>query len=83
VNAAMKKTPESGRYLDADEKAFVQAFETSDAPLKSGLTHKRRREIESMARAAITDERAQISLRVPRRDRRGARRCDLARRIQR
>ncbi len=54
----MKKTPESGRYLDADEKAFVEAFETSDAPLKSGLTPKRRREIESMARAAMTDERA-------------------------
>jgi len=64
----MKKTPESGRYLDADEKAFVQAFETSDAPLKSGLTHKRRREIESMARAAMTDERAKISLRVRKRD---------------
>lgn len=64
----MKKTPEVGQYLDAEEKALIEAFETSDAPLKSRLTPKRKREIESMARAAMTDERAKISLRVPRRD---------------
>jgi predicted DNA binding CopG/RHH family protein len=64
----MKKTPEIGRSLDAEEKALVQAFETGDAPFKSGLTPKRRREIELMARAAMTDERAKISLRVPKRD---------------
>ena len=43
-------------------------FETSGAPFKSRLTPARKREIESMARAAMTDERAKISLRVPRRD---------------
>jgi predicted DNA binding CopG/RHH family protein len=64
----MKKTPEIGRSLGAEEKAFIQSFETSDAPLKRGLTPKRKREIESMARAAMTDERAKISLRVPKRD---------------
>ncbi len=61
----MKKTPEIGRYLDDEEKALVQAFETSDAPVKSGLTPKRKREIEPMARATMTDERAKIPLRVP------------------
>ena len=63
----MKKTPEIGRYLDAEEKAFIQAFETSDAPLKSGLTPERKLEIEAMARAAMTDEPAKISLRIPKR----------------
>jgi predicted DNA binding CopG/RHH family protein len=64
----MKKTPEIGRYLDDEEKALVQAFETSGAPVKSGLTPQRKREIEAMARATMTDERAKISLRVPKRD---------------
>jgi predicted DNA binding CopG/RHH family protein len=63
----MKKTPEIGRYLDDEEKALVQAFETSDAPLKSALTHKRKSEIEATARATMSDERAKISLRVPKR----------------
>jgi predicted DNA binding CopG/RHH family protein len=64
----MKKTPEIGRYLDLEEEGLVQAFETSDAPVKNGLTPKRKREIEAMARATMTDERAKISLRIPRRD---------------
>jgi hypothetical protein len=64
----MKKTPEIGRYLDDEVKALVQAFETSDAPVKSGLTPKRKREIETMARATMSDERAKISLRVPKRN---------------
>ena len=63
----MKKAPEVGRYLDAEEKALIEAFETGDAPLKTGLT-KRKREIEAMARATMTDERAKISLRIPKRD---------------
>jgi hypothetical protein len=61
----MKKTPEIGRNLDDEEKALVQASETSDAPVKSGLTPNRKREIEAMARATMTDERAKISPRVP------------------
>ncbi len=64
----MNKTPEIGRTLNAEEKAFSEALETSEAPLKSGLTPRRKREIEAMARAAMTDERAKISLRVPKRD---------------
>jgi predicted DNA binding CopG/RHH family protein len=64
----MKKAPEVGRYLDAEEKALIEAFEAGDALLKSRLTEKRKREIEAMARAAMTDERAKISLRIPKRD---------------
>jgi predicted DNA binding CopG/RHH family protein len=63
-----KTTPEIGRYLDAEEKALIQAFEASGAPIKSELTTRRRREVEAMARAAMTDERAKISLRIPKRD---------------
>ncbi len=63
-----EKDAEIGRHLDDEEKALVQAFKTSDAPVKSGLTPARKREIEAMARATMTDERAKISLRVPKRD---------------
>lgn len=64
----MSKTPEIGKFLDAEEQALIQSFETSDAPFKSRLTPARKREIELMAQAAMTDERAKISLRVPKRD---------------
>jgi hypothetical protein len=60
-------TPEIGKYLDAEEQALAQSLETSGAPLKSVLNPRRKREIEFMARAAMTDERAKISLRVPKR----------------
>ena len=64
----MKKTPEIGRYFDLGEKSFVQDLETGDAPLKSGFTRERKNEIEAMARATMADERAKISLRIPKRD---------------
>lgn len=67
----MKKAPDVGRYLDVEEKALIEALETSGAPLKSGLTRSRRRAIEAMARATMADERAKISLRIPK--------CDLVR----
>jgi hypothetical protein len=54
----MKKTPEIGRYLDLEEKAFADAFETGDAPLKSRLKPERESEIEAMARATMAGERA-------------------------
>ncbi len=64
----MTRTPEIGKYLDDEEKAFIESFEAADTPLTSALTEKRRREIEAMARAAMRDERARISLRVSKRD---------------
>jgi hypothetical protein len=63
----MKRTPEIGRYIDPDEEAIAQALETGDAPLGSGLTPKRKSEIEAIARATMADERAKISLRIPKR----------------
>jgi predicted DNA binding CopG/RHH family protein len=62
------KTPEIGRFLDAEEQAFIESFESSELPPRSFLDSGRKREIESMARAAMSDERAKIPLRVPRRD---------------
>ncbi len=64
----MTTTPKIDKYLDAEEQALVQSFETSGAPLKNVLNPRRKREIEVMARGAMTDERAKISLRVPKRD---------------
>ncbi len=64
----MTKAPEIGKFLDQDEKELSESLERSDARFRSGLTPKRRREIESMARAATTDVRARISLRVSKRD---------------
>ena len=64
----MNKAPEIGRYLDAEEKALIEAFEADKVPLKSGLTETRKREIEATARATMADERAKISLRIPKRD---------------
>ena len=64
----MKKAPEIGGYLDLEEEDVAQALETGEAPLKGGLTTERKKEIEAMARATMPDERAKISLRIPKRD---------------
>jgi predicted DNA binding CopG/RHH family protein len=64
----MKKTPEIGRYLDPEERAFAEALETGSASLKSGLTLQRKNEIEAMARVTMAGERAKISLRIPKQD---------------
>jgi hypothetical protein len=76
----MTRTPEIGKYLDDEEKDFVQSFEAADMPLTRALTEKRRREIEAMARAAMTDERAKISFRVSKRDTH-RQRCEAVRRL--
>jgi hypothetical protein len=60
--------PEIGKYLDPEEKALAESLEAVDVPLKSALTPTRKRQIESMARAAMTDERARVSLRESKRD---------------
>jgi hypothetical protein len=64
----MKKAPEVDWYSDAKERPWIDGFETGYALLKTGLTEKRKYKIEAMARAAMTDERAKISLRIPKRD---------------
>jgi predicted DNA binding CopG/RHH family protein len=62
------KTPEIGKYLDAEERDFIESFEASEAPLESFLTPERRAELEAMAHAAMNDERAKVSLRIRKRD---------------
>ena len=47
---------------------MASPLNSSGAPLKSVLNPRRKREIERMARAAMTDECAKISLRAPKRD---------------
>jgi predicted DNA binding CopG/RHH family protein len=64
----MTKTPEIGKYLDDEEQALIETYENPETPLRSLLTPGRKLEIETMARAAMNDERAKISLRVPKRD---------------
>jgi predicted DNA binding CopG/RHH family protein len=64
----MTKTPEIGKYLDDEDQALIETYENPEAPLRSLLTPGRKLEIETMARAAMNDERAKISLRVPKRD---------------
>jgi hypothetical protein len=67
MNTTMK-APEILKFLDPEEKELVQSVEAGGSLFKSGLTPKRRCEIESMARAAISDERARISLSDSKRD---------------
>ncbi len=64
----MTEAPRIGNFLDQEEHALFETLETGDAPLASVLTPARRREIEDMARATISDDRAKISLRVPKGD---------------
>jgi predicted DNA binding CopG/RHH family protein len=64
----MMSEPKVGRFLDSEEEDFIQTFEGDPAPLVSDLTPERRGEIEAMARASMSDERAKISLRVSKRD---------------
>jgi predicted DNA binding CopG/RHH family protein len=64
----MAKKPKVGAFLDDEEEEFIELFEASDTALVSGLTDERRKEIETMARATMNDEREKISLRVSRAD---------------
>jgi hypothetical protein len=64
----MKSHPKIGRFLDDEEAKFVRSFEESPAPAAGGLTPQQRSEIEAMARATMSDERAKISLRIGKRD---------------
>ena len=60
--------PKIGGYLDDEERELIEAYESSVAQARSLLTPECRLEIEAMARAALNDERAKISLRIPRQD---------------
>ena len=57
-----------GHFADADEAEFMTSFESDARPLQGELSAARRRQSEGMARAALSEDRAKISLRVPKRD---------------
>ena len=57
-----------GHFADGDEAEFMTSFESDARLLQGELSAARRRQIEGMARAALSEERAKISLRVPKRD---------------
>jgi hypothetical protein len=58
----MNKEPQIGACHDEEERGLIEAFESGGVPLVSALAPERKREIEAMARAAINDERSNISL---------------------
>ena len=61
----MTKTPKIACPLDAEEATLIAALEDEATPVVCDLTPARRLEIEIMARAAMSDEREKISLRIP------------------
>ena len=64
----MPNEPRIGFYFDEEERELSQWLESAGAMPESQLTPARKRELEAMARATINDERAKISLRVPKGD---------------
>jgi predicted DNA binding CopG/RHH family protein len=64
----MPKMPEIGAYLDDEEASLIKSVEAQSGGFKSVLTSERRAELEGMARAAFSEEREKISLRISRSD---------------
>jgi predicted DNA binding CopG/RHH family protein len=53
---------------EAEEREFIDDFETSSNPIVSVLSPERRRDIAAFARATMDDERFKVSLRIPKGD---------------
>ena len=65
----MKKSPAIGAFLDDEEKDIVASVERDDyLPGRSALTPERLKALRVAARATIKEERAKISLRLPKSD---------------
>ena len=65
----MKKAPSIGAFLDEEEKEIVEAVERDDYRVdRSFLTPARLKTLRAAARATINEERAKISLRLPKSD---------------
>jgi predicted DNA binding CopG/RHH family protein len=64
----MAKAPKIGKFNDAEERELIEALEAEDAQFISHLTPKRKKELQAAARAAMSDEREKITLRIPRKD---------------
>ena len=64
----MTNEARTGFYMDEEERELSQFLESGGALPKSVLAFERKRALEAMARATITDESAKISLRVAKGD---------------
>ncbi len=62
------KTPRISKFIDEEERDLVETLDSDDAPFKSHLTAKRRRELQAMAQATMNDEREKITIRISKRD---------------
>lgn len=57
------------KFVDEEERALFEATERNDyVPGENALTAERKAELEAMARNTINEERAKISLRIPKSD---------------
>ena len=64
-----KKIPTLGKFLDTEEEELSNLIESKDhVPGPNLLTAKRLKELQNAARATINEERAKISLRIPKTD---------------
>ncbi len=65
----MKKPPAPGAFLDDEEKEIIEAVERDDYRVGPGaLTPERLKSLRAAARATIHEERARVSLSLPKTD---------------
>ena len=68
MTRTMTKTPKIGPFSDEDERALIEALEADDARFVSHISPARKNELQAIARAAMSDEREKITLRISRKD---------------
>lgn len=65
----MNKNPKINKYINDEERQLIEAIEHDDYQVgDSALTSDRLQELQASARAKINEERAPISLRIPKTD---------------
>lgn len=64
----MSNQPTIGDYLDDEERELIETIEQDDYQTSSILTEERLQDWQAMARAKMNEERAPISLRIPKTD---------------
>lgn len=65
----MSNTPNVVKYIDDDEKQLIEAIEHDDYQVgDSALSVNRLQALQASARAKMNEERAPISLRIPKTD---------------
>jgi len=65
----MSNIPKVNKYIDDDEKQLIKAIESGNYQVgDSTLTSKRLDDLQAIARGKMNEERAPISLRIPKTD---------------